>query len=194
VLQQATPPRVGRGWPRPAQLLATLMTAAVAVTFAGAGCKADAPPSAATTTPAAAPSSAQPTASREGASLCEQIIDIDTSAGYMQNKTFVATTPTAEQLQKIVNLVLLRESDLVAAAGVAGLSDPLHVVLGFYHALATAAQTNPAFYGDYVAGKPSAVNQIAAAVGDLTAFRAKQQILAAYEKDTCGITFPAAHA
>jgi hypothetical protein len=170
---------------------AALLLTALVATAAG-GCK---PASSAT---AAAPGTASPAATATTAaapspvpasrSLCDQIIDINTSAGYMVNKAFTPGGPTPAQLEKIVNLVLLRESDLVAAATAAGMADNVQVVLGFYQALASAAGADPGFYADYLATKPAAVQRIAAAVDP--SLPAKQKALAGYEEQTCGITFP----
>jgi hypothetical protein len=124
-------------------------------------------------------------------SFCDIVIEINTSAGYMVNKTFNKQV-TATQLKQIVDQVILRESEIVAAATAAGLANPYHVVLRFYHGLHDAAATDPNIYADYLAGQPAAAQTIAAAVGDVADFRAKQLQLANYEKTTCGITFPPA--
>jgi hypothetical protein len=138
----------------------------------------------------AAASQPAPAPSAKAASLCELIIDINTSAGYMVDKTYAKGGPTAAQLEKIVNLVLLRKDELRAAAEAAGLGEVSAAQQTFYRAMADAAASDPGFYADYAAGKSSAVQRIAAAVGDLTDFRAKQLALADYQKTTCGITFP----
>lgn len=159
-------------------------------TAALAGCQPTAtPPRAGDSTGATTPAS-QPAPTPTAASLCDLIIDINTSAGYMVNKTFAKGGPTAGQLEKIVNLVLLHKDELRAAANAVGLGDVAAAQQKFYQAMAAAAAGDPGFYADYVAGKPAAVQRIVAAVGDLTDFRAKQLELANYEKTTCGITFP----
>ena len=166
--------------------------ALVVVVAALTGCKPDAPPlsgSSATTTAASQPAPTV-TATARAATLCELIIEINTSAGYMVDKTYAPGGPTAAQLEKIVNLVLLRKDELRAAAEVAGLGDISAAQQTFYRAMADAAANDPGFYADYAAGKSAAVQRIAAAVGDLSAFRAKQLALASYQKATCGITFP----
>ena len=156
------------------------------------GCQPEATPplsaggtSATTTAPASQPA---PTAT--AASLCDLIIDINTSAGYMVDKTYAKGGPTAAQLEKIVNLVLLRKAELKAAADAAGLGAIAAAQQTFYRAMADAAASDPGFYVDYVKGTQSAVQRIADAVGDLSAFRAKQLALANYQKAKCGITFP----
>jgi hypothetical protein len=76
--------------------------------------------------------------------LCDLIIDINTSAGYMVNKTYAKGGPTAAQLEKIVNLVLLRKDELRAAADAAGLGDVAAAQQTFYRAMADAAASDPA--------------------------------------------------
>jgi hypothetical protein len=108
----------------------------------------------------------------------------------MVNKTYAKGGPTAAQLEKIVNLVLLRKAELKAAADAAGLGAVAVAQQTFYRAMADAAAGDPGFYADYAAGDPAAAQRIADAVGDLKDFRAKQLALANYQKAKCGITFP----
>jgi hypothetical protein len=166
------------------------LLALAVVAAALTGCQpTDTPVSAGGTTGTTAPAS-QPAPTATAASLCDLIIDINTSAGYMVNKTYAKGGPTAAQLEKIVNLVLLRKDELKAASDAAGLGDVSVAQQTFYRAMADAAAGDPGFYADYVAGDRAAVQRIADAVGDLKAFRAKQLALANYQKTHCGITIP----
>jgi hypothetical protein len=160
------------------------------------GCKTNVtatPPTAAAsnaTTPATpGPTTAAPTPTG-AATLCDLIIEINTGAGYMTNKTYARGGPTGPQLGYIVNHVLLRQADLTTAAAAAGLVDPWHNELAFYKAMANAAAGNPSFYDDYAAGKPGALQEIAGMVPDLAGLVRDQKALANYQRTKCGITFP----
>jgi len=183
---------MSRAMPVPAVLVGLALVAGPTL----AGCKQKAtasatpPPSTTATTtttpsptPSTTPISAAPT-------LCELIIEINTSAGYMANKTYDPHGPTAPELEKIVNLVILRENEIVTAATAAGLATPEHVVLGFYHAMAESAASDPGFYDDYVAGKRSALQELGSRMSDPAEFAKQQKRLAQYQRTTCGITIP----
>jgi hypothetical protein len=160
-----------------------LLAAAAAAALSACG-PTDQPISAGASTPPASPSTAATVSAN--ASFCDMIIEANTSVGYMVDKHFQPTL-APDQMEKLVNLVLLRQNDIAAAAQAAGVGDLWSAVLPFYQAVAAGRAADADYYVKYLNNDPATLQALVAKIGP--GFVTAQKALAQYEKQTCGITF-----